>query len=415
MLLAVALAACSHWPFATVRSQPLKFVLATHGLPQDGMWKSTPLLADLDEDGSLDLIALPRLGHGAQVWLGDGKGGWREASAGLDLAASCGGGVAAADLNRDGHLDLVVADHCAGVFVYLGDGHGHWRAVTQGLNPAAAQQAPASADGDNPFTGAEDVAVADVNHDGFPDLVVAARQEGGITVYFGDGSGRKWTEAHGDGLPKSGWANKLLVTDIDGDGHPDLVASDVDGPRVWRGDGRGHWQASSQGLPHPNAGGFYRQIAVGDVNGDGRLDLAFANMRNGVELYLQTEAGTWQAALPPMPVMTGGAMSVALADLDRDGHLDLVVGGRMSLKSHYGLFVLHGDGKGGWSRLQNTDLPADGLTFVWGITLADVNRDGLPDLAVSTGTAPLERDPQEPAPRLQVWLNHYRRPSPGAR
>jgi len=63
------------------------------------------------------------------------------------------------------------------------------------------------------------------------------------------------------------------------------------GPRVWRGDGKGHWQPYSQGLPSPTAGGLYRGIAVGDVNEDGRLDIAAANTRNGPELYLQTKDG----------------------------------------------------------------------------------------------------------------------------
>src|SRR5256885_1147064 len=83
---------------------------------------------------------------------------------------------------------------------------------------------------------------ADVNGDGFMDLVVASRMEGGITVYFGDGSGKFWKEASSDGLPKSGWADRILLQDIDGGGHLDIVASYSEGPRVWRGDGRGHWQ-----------------------------------------------------------------------------------------------------------------------------------------------------------------------------
>jgi len=416
VVLAAVFACCSRGNFALFQDQPLKWVLAAKGLPQDGLWKSTPVFADVNEDGFLDLAALPRLGQGAKVWLGDGKGTWRGSSEGLKLPMSCGGGVAFGDVNKDGHLDLVVADHCAGVVVYLGDGHGHWIAATEPLNPAPSRQQPPAAaadeDEDNRFVGAEDVGLGDVNEDGFLDLVVASRAEGGITVYFGDGSGKSWKEARSDGLPKSGWANKLLLRDIDGDGHLDVVASYYAGPRVWRGDGKGHWQPYSQGLPSSEAGGLYRGLAVGDVNEDGRLDIAAANLRNGPELYLQTKDGRWQPAPAPMPSMTGGAKSLALGDLDRDGHLDMVIGGRKSAKTDYGLFILRGDGKGGWTELQNTNLPTTGLPPIWGIALGDVNGDGLLDMAVSTGTLPVERQANEPLPRMQVWLNRYPKDSP---
>lgn len=407
--MAAVLAGCSRGGFAMFHAQPLTWLLADKGLPQDGMWKSTPVFGDVNEDGFPDLAVLPRLGQGARVWLGDGRGSWRESSDGLTLPASCGGGLALADVNKDGHLDLVVADHCAGIFVYLGNGRGHWNGVVRGLNPAAARLQPVSADEGNHFSGAEDVALGDVDEDGFVDLVAASRNEGGITVYFGDGTGKNWKEAHSDGLPKTGWANKLLLRDIDGDGHLDVVASYYAGPRVWRGDGRGHWESYSQGLPNSPAGGLYREIAVGDVNGDGRPDIAVANRRKGPELYLQTESGIWQPTPPPMPSMKGGATSIALADLNHDGHLDMVIGGRQSLKTYYGLFVMRGDGKGGWTELQTMHLPTDGLPFIWGVTLKDVDGDGLPDLAVSTGIAPVERQPEEPTRRMEVWFNRYKR------
>ncbi|MGH6849479.1 MAG: FG-GAP repeat domain-containing protein, partial [Methylocella sp.] len=366
------------------RGPALSWTLAAQGLPEDGMWKSTPVFADVNGDGFLDLAALPRLGNGAHVWLGDGKGAWRDASEGLGPPFSCGGGVAFGDVNNDGLLDLVVADHCAGAFVYLGDGRGHWKESTAALNPAASQHKPSAEgeDEENELLGAEDVAVGDVNEDGFMDLVVTLRLEGGIRVYFGDGSGKFWKEATDDGLPKSGWANNVLLQDIDGDGHLDVVASYYEGPRVWRGDGKGHFQPYSQGLPTSTAGGLYRGIAAGDVNEDGLLDIAVANILTGPEIYLQTKGGTWQPTPPLQSSIKGGATALALADLYGDGHLDLVVGGSQTVSDRYGLFVFRGNGKAEWTEVQGTNLPLKGLPFVWGVALADVNGDGMPDLAV---------------------------------
>lgn len=425
----ILLVACAGQQTGTLRSTedqaPLRFVLAAEGLPQDGLWKSTPVFADINEDGFLDLAAIVRKGEGAHVWIGDGTGFWTEVSDGLRLEGSCGGGVAFGDINNDGYLDLAVADHCNGVYVYLGDGNGHWKASTEGLNPTMGvglKEEP-----EEFFSGAEDLAVGDVNEDGFLDLVVGASDLGGLSVYFGDGSGSSWREATSDGLPSGedpepgdeedgGWANQVLLHDMDGDGHLDVVASYYTGPRVWKGDGKGHWQAYSDGLPTPIIGGLFRGIAVGDINEDGHLDLAVANDINGPEVYLQQPDGSWQLTPDVLPSMMGGALGVALGDLDRDGHLDMVVAGRQAKGAGniYGLFVCQGDGKGSWSEIKGTRLPNEGLSVTWGIAIGDVNGDGLPDLAVGTGGTVIRSTVKSPEvkaelPRMQVWLNQYAR------
>jgi hypothetical protein len=403
---------------------------ASEGLPVHGIWKSTPCLADLNADGFPDLAALPRLGEGARVWLSNGRGTWREASEGLKVEGSCGGGIAAADVNRDGHIDLVVADHCDGVFVFAGDGHGRWTPLVTELNPAIGTDRPPSEDEDNPFLGAEDVAVGDVNEDGFLDLVVAASNIGGFAVYLGDGSGRVWKEVTvPDGLPSgidpddgdveaTGWAIRVVLADVDGDRHLDLVATYHSGPRVWRGNGAARWERFSRGLPSPSAGGVYRAIALGDVDEDGRLDFVTTSMIAGVEVYLQTTDGRWRrASSPALESLAGGATAAALGDLDGDGHLDLVVGGRPTVRDTAGVFVFLGNGKADWREVR-TGLPSSDYPFIWGITVGDVTRDGAPDVVVATGfTAEPLRRPGKPratqpattptsrGPQLQAWIN----------
>jgi len=414
----------------SVQPGSVRFRLGAEGLPADGLWKSTPVLADINRDGFPDLAAHPRLGKGPKVFLGNGQGKWTDSSQGLEMTRSCGGGIQLADVNMDGNLDLVVADHCEGVFVFLGDGKGQWQAVTQGLTSDFSRSKTAMERDEEGFRGAEAVAVGDVNGDGFPDLVVSSSDHGGLTVYLGDGTGRKWTEVKRSGLPygeeaepgdvyNGGWAFDLQLMDMNGDGRLDVVASYYTGPRVWRGDGTGHFADQSTGLMKTTLGGIYGRIAVGDLNGDGRPDIVIANNLNGAEAYLQKADGTWQGPIDVMPELKGGAQTVALGDLDGDGKLDVIIGGALSPDPNYewlphGLFVRWGDGKGGFSDKPATSLPTLGLEVIWGIKVVDVNGDGRPDIVVGTGgaTGKLSGRPGQPGrqkslpvPNLQVWLN----------
>jgi hypothetical protein len=430
------------------------FRLAPDDMPTEGRWKSVPIVTDINGDGFVDLIVHPRLGTGARVWLGDGKGGWKDSSKGLEMNTSCGGGLAVGDVNGDGKLDLVVADHCSGIYVYLGDGKGGWQAVVEGLTPERSRGQMKDGPDPNAMKGAESVALADVNGDGFLDLVVPSSDQGGYTVYLGDGTGNNWKELKGSGLPNAeepepgdtffaGFAFDSKLVDMNGDGQLDLVSSYYNGPRVWWGDGKGHFTNHSTGLTRTRVGGTYWRIAIGDINKDGRPDLVVANLVNGAEVYLQNADGSWQGPTDAMPELKGGARAVALCDLDGDGNLDLVIGGRKSatkgneqdpanFHDPHGVFVRFGDGKGGWVEgPPGMKLPEIGVEVIWGIACVDVNGDGRPDIVVTTGgdigkpsptigaaspgrpggrapgTADPDSGPQTTGefPRIQIWMN----------
>ena len=224
-----------------------------------------------------------RLGNGPHIWLGNGRGEWTDVSKGLAMSSSCGGGLAPADINRDGHLDLAVADHCYGLFIYFGDGRGNMQPMAGPLNPSVATTFSEKEQQErNFFTGSRRSF-----HWGFKRGWISGPcgfeyQVEPLTVFYGDGSGTNWREeSEPDGLPSfqdpepedeenAGWANQVLLSDMNQDGHLDVVASYYKGPRSWLGDGTGKFRAFSKGLPTPTTGGLYRGIAVGDINEDGR-------------------------------------------------------------------------------------------------------------------------------------------------
>jgi hypothetical protein len=174
---------------------------------------------------------------------------------------------------------------------------------------------------------------------------------------------------------------------MDGDGNLDIAAAYSAGPRIWLGDGKGGWREASEGLPAPDIHGLYQGIAVADVNGDGLLDIATGSATTGAEVFVQEPGPKWRKAsdgIIEMNVVFG----VALGDLNNDGHVDLVAAGKTAIDEIggvYGVFAFLGDGAGHWKLVENSGLPSTGKEKSWGVGLADIDRDGVLDIGVAFG------------------------------
>jgi hypothetical protein len=107
------------------------------GLPTHGQWRDGFALADLDGDGHLDLVHGPARGSSAPpvIFLGDGAGRWRPwLAASFPPGTYAYGDAAAGDLDGDGHADVVLAMHVRGLAAFLGDGRGGFRRADHGLD-----------------------------------------------------------------------------------------------------------------------------------------------------------------------------------------------------------------------------------------------------------------------------------------
>ncbi|MGN6430811.1 MAG: FG-GAP-like repeat-containing protein [Gaiellaceae bacterium] len=271
-----------------------------------GAWSVA--IGDLNGDGKPDL-AVADLDLGAVSVLmnkGDGTFGARREYATAPGPLS----IAVGDLNGDGKPD-VVTNSGDTVSVLLNRGDGTF---------AARQDYPVAGGGDN-----VSVAIGDLNGDGKPDIVTAG---GTVSVLLNKGDG---TFAVRRDYPVAGSA--AAIGDLNGDGKPDLALANGSSVSVLLNHGDGSFGASHEyPLLHPpgwdTAGS--ESLAIGDLNGDGKPDLVTGNVDVHVSLLLNGGAGSFRTTLDLgaqkcTPSYTD--RSVAISDLNGDGRPDLAVVG----------------------------------------------------------------------------------------
>lgn len=378
--------------------------VASSGLPDEGLWRASFVLADLNEDGKLDIVAPPsRIGGEPvlHVWIGDGKGrftrwpltfteaGKEKADPGLDY-----GGVAVGDIDGDGHLDVAAASHGGGLASFFGNGKGAFRVVREGL-PGREYSASA-------------IALLDANRDGRLDIVASRDVLGDtpsvdkqqVRVYINVGA-RGW-QFH-DGLVGGFYSNSLHAWDYDGDGLKDvLTGSHYNGALslLWRNEGNSNFSRiefpeievyayhfstapgtygprrapafadayhMGRNAPEParaagitvysfQAGKWSRHrvwrknegktflyaIAMGDLDGDRLDDIVFPDSEDRrLKIFLQQPDGSFaEADERDEPALDSPGQCVRLADLNQDGRLDVVVSRTVS--------SVKPDDRGGW-------------------------------------------------------------------
>lgn len=326
-------------------------------------------IADLDRDGSPDLVTANYNASTVSILLGNGAGAYGpKADFGTGDRPRC---VAIGDLNRDGIPDLVTANYIAStVSVLLGNGDGTFGAKAD------------YAAGAGPYS----VAIGDLNGDGKPDLVTANSAEDSLSVLLGNGEGAfgaKVSYAVGN-EPRS-----IAVFDLNRDGKPDLVTANYwGGVSVLLGKGGGTFGAKTDYETGANA----NSIAIADLNGDGTPDLVTANSGNlpgSVSVFLGVGDGTFGTRAQYRAGEAGA--SVAIGDLNGDGNFDLVTAGWSGTTS-----VLLGKGDGSFGASTDYGIGATPLS----VAIGDLNRDGRPDLVTANpneDTASILLNLSEPA------------------
>ncbi len=306
--------------------------------------------ADLSGRGRSDVVLIPMAA----------KRGWVEQNLGVRYGEGNGfeskpfgnaagmSGVAAADLNRDGRLDLAVTNAATDsleLFFGLGSGmlvEPDWEASGCGASiKEASSPSRCYATGKSP----EAVAVGDFNGDGKPDLAVANGLDATVGIFLnkGDGTFRDMVA-----YPVGKGPIWIAVGDFDGDGKPDLAVADFYGEdehgrlSLLRGKGDGTFEPELKlaAGPAPVA------VVSADFDGDGRPDLAVAENGGGVgkTVTVLRGLGGMKFAAPVEVEVPQSPNALAVGDMDGNGKPDLVVA------TTQGLVILHNLGAKGFER-----------------------------------------------------------------
>src|SRR5688572_18531041 len=337
---------------------------------------SNVAVADLNKDGRLDLIVASEEARTVSVMLGEkGEVPFRAVSTQTITLMESPGEMAVGDVNGDGQLDLALDHHDSyNVTLLFGNGRGGFAPAP--TSPVVMKQ------GQHPHT--HGLGMGDFNADGKLDLATVNNEDNDISVALGDGRGG-FTNAPGSPFAVGPSPYPLTLGDVNGDGRLDIVANtSATGPN------RAQQLATSRALTvliNDGTGGFRRSdiplrtgqpwfAAIGDLNSDARADLvATHHDQNQLTVILNEGSGRFRES-PISPFNLGrNAWRIDLADINGDKRLDVIAA------IGEGVHVMLVAGAGNFEPAPN--LPFATARGTWRLVVGDLNHDSKPDIVTS--------------------------------
>lgn len=289
------------------------------------------------------------------------------------IAAEIPGEIKTADLNGDGNDDLVVQSNTRNsedVGIYYGNGDGTFSDRVTLMMGATTS-----------------IEIDDFDNDGKDDILLGTSTS--VLFYKNLGS-ENFVSAATTSL--SGGVIAMTSGDINHDGHLDIIRSFGVGPtsqmEVLLGNGSGTFTASSTWLTG-FSGGYASGLQLGDLNGDGDLDLIYGATAGGTTplyIYHGDGAGNFTDSGAAITAPNGYTVqSATLSDINNDGSLDILIGARKSGSPTLLLSYLN-NGAGAFSLTSSDTIGTSVTTSANGLTATDLNLDGYTDMVVFSQT-----------------------------
>lgn len=358
------------------------FVESSNGLPSAGQWRHGIDFYDINGDGHKDILSLPPRMASEEyqqplVWYGNGGRDWRLAR--LDVPSGAGydyGSISVSDFDGDAIPDIALAMHAKGLKVLKGMGGGV-RFIDDSIGlPDKDLMSRA-------------LVTADFNNDGIADIAAVSEAQfkkdypvplGVWSCFSSKGAWR--CDAIGQKESVLGlYADQLDAGDVNADGNKDIAVASLVNVRdliIWLGDGEGGFKPFNKGLPEAMT---YLSVSLGDINMDGRDDLAVSMAGTGAGAFKGLKAflsgdDSFKDISEGLPVEEMFS-SVRTCDLYNDAGSELVAAtgnGGVRIFSYM---------DSNWHEVKTSGLPEKGYSRIYNVNCRDMNEDGYNDIVIN--------------------------------